>query len=209
VYNSYTLTEKNMNYTDEVLHKGSHTELRVRRGDNVNGYEYIHEHRCDGHIVSMLPVHPKHGMMIRKELTPCWGEGPFINSITGGWERDIHPTPIDTVVAELREETGIVLHDENVIKSLGTVRGTKSSDTMYHLFLIDLSDDNYEELEPEPDSELEKHEYCEWTPSASRGNCLLADATWIWHGSDPMLYVMYTRWVMGLYTEICREDYRG
>lgn len=201
-----------MNYSDEVLYKGNYTELRVRRGDNVNGYEYIHEHRCDGHIVSILPVHCKLGMMIRKELTPCWGEGPFINSITGGWEKDIHETPIDTVIAELREETGIVLHDENVIKTLGTVRGTKCSDTMYHLFLVDLSVDNYDELEPEPDSELEKHEYCEWTPSGVETShaaiLTVGEAPWILHGSDPLLYTMYLRWVMGLFEDVCREDYR-
>ena len=197
-----------MNYTHEVLHRGTHTELRRCRGENVNGYEYIHEHRCDGHIVSILPIHCIHGMMIRKELTPCWGEGPFINSITGGWERDIHLTPIDTVIAELREETGIVLGNENAIKTLGTVRGTKSSDTIYHLFMIDLSDDNYEELEPEPDSELEKHEYCEWMPRVAPELMTPDNSPWILDGSDPMLYVMYTRWVMGLAVDITREDYR-
>lgn len=201
-----------MNYEHEVLHSGTHTELRRCHGENVKGYEYIHEHRCDGHIVSILPVHHKRGMLIRKELTPCWGEGPFINSITGGWEKDIHETPIDTVVAELREETGIVLGNENVIKTLGTVRGTKSSDTMYHLFVIDLSDDNYEELEPEPDSELEKHEYCEWTPSGVETSHVdmmsVPDASWVLHGSDPLLYVMYIRWVMGQFEDVCREDYR-
>jgi len=200
-----------MNYEDEVLYKGSHTELRVRRGENVKGYEFIHEHRCDGHIVSILPVHCKRGMLVREELTPCWGEGPFINSITGGWEKDIHPTPIDTVIAELREETGIVLKDESAIKTLGTVRGAKSSDSMYHLFLIDLTDDNYEEFEPEPDSDLEKHEYCEWTPSGvetgGAGILTVGESPWIWYGSDPLLYVMYTRWVMGLYSEAHREDY--
>jgi len=197
-----------MNYTDEVLYRGSHTELRVRRGEHVKGYEYIHEHRCNGHIVAILPIHYEHGMLIRKELTPCWGEdGPFINSITGGWEKDLHDTPIDTVIAELREETGIVLGTENAIKTLGTVRAGKSSDSVYHLFLVDLSDDDYEELEPEPDSELEKHEYCEWQRLDSPELMTPDNAPWIWEASDPMLFVMYTRWIMGLAGDVSREDY--
>jgi hypothetical protein len=139
------------------------------------------------------------GMLVRHEYTPCWSEeGLHISSITGGWEKDKHRTPIQTVVEELREEAGIVLHDDCDIKSLGECRGTKSSDTIYHLFLVDLSDDNFDEIEIETDgSILEGKAHNEWV---SMGGAASEDMNpdWIWNGADPMLYVMYTRWMMGL-----------
>jgi hypothetical protein len=198
----------NMKRQDNVLHTGTHIELRRIDGDGFK-YEYLHEQRCDGQIVSVLPVHHERGMLIRKELTPCWGEGPFINSLTGGWERDKHATPIDTVVDEMREEAGIVLDCEDAIYTLGTCRGAKSCDSVYHLFLVDLSDDHFEEFTPEPDSILESRETCEWValPENPR-DVLKGTYDWLMTAADPLLYVMFTRWIMsGEYTHASRDDY--
>lgn len=171
--------------TDKVLHKGKFVELRLKEGDDF-AYEYLHEHRCDGHIVAFLPYHKERGFLLRHEVTPCWGEtedGYHVNSFTGGWESDKHDTPVDTVIDELREEAGIILSTEDSIKSLGTCRGTKSSDSLYHLFSVDL-DMGYEEVEPEADSALESREYAQWYKNSMQ---------WIQKGVDPMLFVMYTR----------------
>lgn len=196
---------------DSVLHKGNWLHLMQRSGEGYK-YEYVHESRCGGNIIAILPVHQKKGMLVRQEFTPCWSEeGLHISSITGGWEKARHPTPIDTVVEELREEAGIVLRDESVIKTLGSCRGTKSSDTLYHLFLVDLSDDNYDEVKITTDgSVLEGKAHNEWMPSGVGGGPELEGidkSPWVWFGEDPMLYVMYTRWAMGLFVEITRQSY--
>ena len=197
---------------DTILHAGKFVSLKQIEGDGYK-YEYSHESRCDGQIVAVLPVSLNHGMLIRRELTPCWGEGYKLTSITGGWEKSKHATPIDTVLAELREEAGVVLNDETCVRSLGTCRGGKSSDTLYHLFLVDLSDENlWEQVLPETDgSVLEAKEYSEWVdiPFALDGNLPAPeDSKWLEESPDPLLYVMYTRWMIGrLHKPVSREDY--
>jgi hypothetical protein len=194
---------------DTVLHKGKFVELKQREGEGYK-YEFLHESRCGGHIVAILPVSFDRGMLVRQEFTPCWGDDLNISAITGGWEKDKHETPFDTVIEELREEAGIVLKDEACIMSLGTCRGTKSTDTLYHLFLVDLSnEDDWDEVEIETDgSVLEGKAHNEWMPTPG-SNDVNDDSPWLAGGQDPMLYVMYTRWmVAGLHREVSRKDYR-
>lgn len=171
--------------TDKILHAGKFVELRVKEGPDYK-YEYLHESRCDGQIVSFLPHHSVRGYLLRHETTPCWGEnerGYHINSFTGGWERDKHDAPIDAVIDELREEAGIILPSEDLIRTLGTCRGSKSSDTLYHLFSIDLNH-GYEEVPIEADGVLESRECTRWYKNSM---------DWIREGVDPMIFVMYTR----------------
>jgi hypothetical protein len=196
--------------TDTVLHKGKFVELRLREAEDYK-YEYLHEARCDGNIVAILPYKVTEAMglttylrltsyLLRHEFTPCWGDSLNVSSITGGWERKRHPTPIDTVIEELREEAGIVLKTERSIRSLGTCRGTKSSDTLYHLFAVDLSL-GYEEVEIEGD-----------------GGSLEAKAHNVWYGydneleileyaQDPMVFALYSRLKAKLDRKISRDDY--
>lgn len=188
--------------TDKTLHKGKFVELKLRETDEYK-YEYLHESRCGGTIVAVLPVKfDENGMnmMVRYEFTPCWGDGLHVSSITGGFEKDKHDTIIDTVIEELREEAGIKLNNELKIKSLGTCRGTKSSDTLYHLYLVDLSDDSaWEEVEIETDgSALEGKAHNEWITNSE--DTLFDD------GVDPLLYVMYTRWSKGKAKPVNRKD---
>lgn len=195
---------------DTVLHKGKFVQLKQREGDGYK-YEFVHESRCDGNIVAILPVSYDRGMLVRHEFTPCWGDGLNISSITGGWEKDKHETPIDTVIEELREEAGIVLKDEGCIFSLGTCRGTKSSDTLYHLFVVDLTEEwDWDVVEIETDgSVLEGKAHNEWMPTPFSETNTDTDSPWLAGGQDPMLYVMYTRWLIGgLHKEASRDDYR-
>jgi 8-oxo-dGTP pyrophosphatase MutT (NUDIX family) len=188
--------------TDTVLHKGKFVELRLREAEDYK-YEYLHEARCDGNIVAILPYNVTGVMglttyLLRHEFTPCWGDSLNVSSITGGWEKKRHPTPIDTVIEELREEAGIVLKTERSIRSLGTCRGTKSSDTLYHLFAVDLSL-GYEEVEIEGD-----------------GGSLEAKAHNVWYhneleileyAQDPMVFALYGRLKAKLDRKISRDDY--
>lgn len=195
---------------ETILHEGKFIQLRKKEREG-HVYEYMHESRCDGNIVAILPVHMERGMLVRKEITPCWDE-ENINSITGGWEKDRHETPIDTVIEELREEAGIILHDETAIMTLGTCRGSKACDTLYHLFLVDLSNNEYDQVEPESDgSFLESKESVEWMPTGigMEPEDKVEECRWLSVANDPLLYVMYTRWLTGfLHKPITREDYK-
>ena len=178
--------------TIKTLHEGRFVSLVEYKTDNY-AYEVTHEHRCGGHIVAVLPFHPDNGMLVRHEFTACWDtQGLNISSITGGWERHKHETPLDTAIEELREEAGIIPLHEGQIMNLGTCRGAKSSDNLYHLFAADLSD-GYDEVEIEGDgSYLESLAHNEWMDHGL-GEDSLDHLQWFNEGVDPLLYVMYTR----------------
>lgn len=176
----------------QTLHEGKFVSLKLYDNENFK-YEVTHEQRCSGHIVAVLPIHPEHGMLVRHEFTACWSlDELVISSITGGWEQDKHQTPIDTALDELKEEAGIVLHSEDQLLSLGTCRGAKSSDNLYHLFAADLGG-GFDEVEIDGDgSYLETLAHNEWQPHGIESDSL-DGIQWFDEGVDPMLYVMYTR----------------
>ncbi len=182
---------------DKVLHAGKFIQLKLREAEDYK-YEYVHESRCDGQIVSILPYSSKKGILLRHEFTPCWGDGLNVSSITGGWEKSRHATPIDTVIEELREEAGIVLHTEKSISSLGTCRGAKCIDTVYHLFAVDL-DKGYDEVEIEGDgSSLESRAHNVWYTDPM-------DV--LTYAVDPLVYVLYAKLNAYLDSAITREAY--
>lgn len=107
--------------------------------EDVNGYVYSHETRCDGKIIVVLPFRKNGDKLefgLRKEVTPCWSLKPEISSLTGGYEGG---DPRDTAILELKEEAGFeAKHDELI--DLGTSYVSKSSDTVYYLYAIDVTD---------------------------------------------------------------------
>ena len=135
--------------------------------DNVNGYTYSHEIRCKGHIVAAVPFRStEKGMeyLIRQEVTPCWNLTERCPStITGGCDTD---SPADDILRELEEEASITATAEDLIE-LGTCRGTKSSDTVYHLFALDLTGKEGDFSTGEGDgSELEGEAINKWVNKA-------------------------------------------
>jgi 8-oxo-dGTP pyrophosphatase MutT (NUDIX family) len=100
-------------------------------------YVYSHETRCNGRILAVLPFRdgPDREYLVRSEVTPCWGPDPELSSVTGGWQGgDIE----DDVVREVLEETGYTITREDLIP-LGESRASKSSDTLYSLFAVNLT----------------------------------------------------------------------
>ena len=146
----------------------------------VNGYEFSHEDRCNGKIIALLPykeVVDTIEILLRNEVTPCWGMNHVISSITGGLETD---DPRDTAIHELKEEAGYDADNKQLI-SLGTSFGTKSTDSVYYLYSINLT--NAEQGEATTDgSELEKKANCVWCPLNK-----VLDA------KDPQVSVMFLR----------------
>lgn len=143
---------------------------------NINGYTYSHEIRCNGHIVSILPFRMRFStenspleFLLRVEATPCWEFiNPIPSSITGGIEDN--ETPEETAIKELREETGYAVSLSDLIP-LGISYSTKSSDSVYHLFSVDLSK-KIASYELETETELEKTSSCVWVGKDKLVECM-------------------------------------
>lgn len=170
----------------EVIEKGNFTSYRkiIDKSKHVEGYEYLHEDRCNGIIVSILPYRYNNSLirrdnpfdfLLRNELTPCWDMDENVwSSITGGV--DIGNTEYETALIELEEEAGYKIDQKDLI-FLGYSFGTKSSDTLYILFTCDLTDKERGEANGDG-SYLESKAYCEWVEDIS-----IAE--------DPLVYSSY------------------
>ncbi len=145
--------------------------------NGVNGYFYLHETLGDG-VISILPFKKEKNQvqfLLRKEITPCWSMSYSISTITGKHDQK---TPVLTAVKELKEEAGYEVLSKDMI-NLGTCRGTKSCDTIFYLFSVDLTD-NKEGKATTDGSELEKNATCIWNSDVSKS-------------IDPLSYVSYYR----------------
>lgn len=124
----------------ETLYENRWLSLRVvRRPDlGIDGYAYSHESRCQGRIVAILPYSQTAKgrlYLVKAETTPCWALTPHLSAITGGYEGgDI----ADDAVREMLEETGYEITRDDLIR-LGESWASKSSDTVYSLFSVDLT----------------------------------------------------------------------
>ena len=152
-----------------ILHDNPWLQLvELRAPDRgINGYVISHESRCNGQIVAVLPsrsvpvpryMYPDQ-YLLRHEVCPPWGIDPVACAITGGMDH-VGESPLDVAVRELYEEAGYRV-DPKMFTSLGTCRGTKSTDTVFHLFHVDLTGKEPEEA-PGDGSRLEAEAWCEW-----------------------------------------------
>jgi 8-oxo-dGTP pyrophosphatase MutT (NUDIX family) len=145
-------------------------------------YVYSHETRCDGHIVAALPFRigtlNQPEFLLHESVTPCWQHGErTLASFTGGWEGGDF---FDDVIREIREEAGYTItHD--LIVSLGTSYGSKSSDTIYHLFSVNLTG-----IEPEQYLQPE-------TPLEALARPCWCSRTDLMRARDPLVSVMALR----------------
>ena len=169
---------------DEVVMENPWLELRQVKDPErgIEGYVYSREVRCMGVIAAILPyrvVRPGHMVvMLRSEVTPCWDVViPQISSITGGYETD-RGDVADAALLELKEESGFEVEKPAMIP-LGTCRGTKSTDTMYCLFAVDLTSRECGVARGDG-SGLESQAYCFWTSQIDMA-------------VDSLVYVLYHR----------------
>lgn len=145
--------------------------------NGVNEYFYLHEMLGKG-VISILPFKKKDNkvlFLLRKEITPCWSMDYNISSVTGKHDQR---TPTLTAVKELKEEAGYEVSSKDMI-NLGTCKGTKSCDTTFYLFSVDLTDKK-EGKATTDGSELEKNASCIWDEDVSKS-------------VDPLSYVSYYR----------------
>ena len=170
---------------NEVLYYNEWVSLHVvrRPEEGIHGYVYSHETRSSGLLVAVLGFRKSllggHEYLLRREVTPCWGWGPplepSLSAVTGGWEGSNFYAD---AVRELREETGYAVGEEELIP-LGASYASKSSDTIYNLFAVDLTGREPGELVPD-------------------GSVAPGDAVWVSgpklaEVEDPQVSVMYLR----------------
>ena len=171
-----------MTVTTEVLHKNEWLSLHVVRDPEagVNGYVYSHESRCQGRIGAVLPYRDtphRREYLLKSEVTPCWSLAPVISAITGGYEGgDI----ADDAVREMLEETGYEITEGELIP-LGESFASKSADTVYTLYSVDLTGRTPGEAIGDG-SRLESESLAVWVPAQGLQNI-----------RDPQVAVMYLR----------------
>jgi 8-oxo-dGTP pyrophosphatase MutT (NUDIX family) len=106
----------------------------------INGYAYVHTIFSDGNCIAILPFKQEGGVfqvLLRKEVVPPWGLSPSLCSITGAWD-DQTETFEQTALRELYEEAGFTADYDEII-FLGTCRGTKATDTTFHLYAVNVT----------------------------------------------------------------------
>lgn len=186
----------------------------------IDGYAYAHESSCAGRKVVVLPFRagvfnpesdvflPLQGygtdlvevpefvleVLLRSEVVPCWHtREPQVCSLTGGWENGDDAACLFTALRKLYEESGYRAHPQDMI-SLGTAHGTKSLDTTYYLYAVDLTN-----AEPEGDgrgggSPLEATASCRWVRDDTVLSC-----------GDPHVHVAYNRLISWLMQQVAQD----
>ncbi len=124
----------------EVLGENQWLQLIEAEYSDGSKYTLVHETRCNGAIVGVLPFRRGESgnveLLVRNEFTPCWNFGLNPSSVTGGV--DTGDTVLKTAAKETREETGYFVTEKDMIP-LGTCYGMKCADTVYHLYAVDVT----------------------------------------------------------------------
>ncbi len=172
---------------DKVLYNNEWLQLK----ETSEGYIYSHESRCNGHIVAMLVIDPsrREPILGRYERTPAhypgaaeWKDVPLeLASITGGVDKGM--TPREAAVMETKEEAGYKVTDDDLI-DLGTVKPSKSADTIVHLYAVEVKDQSRGDAEGDG-SKGEQDAYCDWVSVDSA-----------LQSKDPLLSALVTRYFM-------------
>lgn len=135
------------------------------------GIIYSHEVSCGGQKVAVLPYRrvgiDGYEVLLREELNPAWSKEPVLSSITGGVE--LGEDKRSAARRELLEETGFGVKSAD-LKYVGYCYGSKMSDSIYHLFCVDVT--GLKSTLPKGDgSKLEdkaKNKFWKWDTEAKR-----------------------------------------
>jgi len=143
----------------------------------VDGYVYSHETRCNGKIIAVLG-YKDDKILGRFERTPAHSDDIELCSLTGGV--DDGDKPDETAIRELYEEAGITKEIKD-LEPLGTVRPSKSSDTVVYLYAVNCEDVDIKKTDGDG-SDGEKGSYCKWIDRSEVIEC-----------KDPLLHTMLLR----------------
>jgi hypothetical protein len=180
-----------MSVRDEILNQSSvlggddWLELRSLKvpEKEIYGYTFSYEKRCNGVVVAFLPymkTNTGKKYLLRNEAVPCWAlNKPVTCCFTGGLEEGL--SELQNTLKELKEEAGyIVEEDSDRVTKLGLCFGTKSTNTIYALYAIDVT--GLTPIELTVESDLEKHSTNVWVPPEMMSK-----------SSDPIVSICYLR----------------
>ena len=111
----------------------------------IKPYYYKHVKLYNGSVIAILPYRYTNyplgfnkEFLLINEMRPAWSIDKLISaSLTGGVEKGSYPEA--TAVKELKEEAGYTVEESN-LEYLGTTYSAKASDTIVHLFAVDVTD---------------------------------------------------------------------
>jgi len=153
----------------------------------IDDYFFMHEKRCNGHIVAVLGwkgEKERPDILGRFEICPAHQDGKQLCSLTGGIdekENSWDDAALNFAQEELEEESGISVKKDRFV-DLGTVKPSKAADTIVHLFSIDLPDEEPIKNPKGDGSKGEKGAYCKWISFDEAIGC-----------KDPLMHVMILR----------------
>lgn len=165
----------------DVLFRNKWVEVREKVTEK-GSYTYSHSIWCNGEGVAILPFKIENGQLFilgRYEVCPCHSDEFELCSITGGMDKE-GESPAFTAKRELLEEGGynVPLHK---FVYLGTVKPSKQSDTIQHLFVVDIT--GKEQGEIVGDGTFgEEGAYVKWITASELTNA-----------EDPLLHTMFMR----------------
>lgn len=147
---------------DKVLYSSHWHEIRLKDG----WYEYTHSPWMNGVGVAVLAYKKGEGDEIhylgRYEVTPCHSPEPKLCAITGGYDNADKFTILGCALNELVEEGGYDAPTEAVIP-LGQMHHHKGSDTIIHMFAVDLGHEGVRKVEATGDGTRgEEGSYVKW-----------------------------------------------
>lgn len=164
---------------EETLYENKWISLKKIVSDEHHDYIFSHETSCNGKKVAILPFKEENDhiwYLVRDEVTPCWrGDKKVISSITGGVDED---DIRDVVIKEMQEEAGYSIQRKDLMY-LGQCFGTKSCDTVYHLYAVNLTG-KLKTIVTTNDP-LEAKAGCRWTMNA------------VEQAEDPLVYVLFIK----------------
>lgn len=138
--------------SDKILYKDEIISVRESVKNN-EVYIYTHEEISDGKRVVVLPFRKKRGgrqFLLRREFIPCWDSHTDVCAISSKVKNG---NPEETIIEELLRDTGYSIKASELIR-LGVVSASKSSDTTYYLYGLDLSKKDIEEEKLEVQEDL-------------------------------------------------------
>lgn len=125
-------------------------------------WEYVHQRKAiNGEGVAVMPWREggwRSGVrqiqyLQRIETIPPWSLEPVSCAITGMRDKK-GEEPLETAARELGEESGYWA-DPVLLRSIGTSRVSKASDTLIHMFTVNLTGvERGEQVQPEGEAEL-------------------------------------------------------
>jgi 8-oxo-dGTP pyrophosphatase MutT (NUDIX family) len=135
--------------SDKVLFQSEWLAIK----STADGYEYMSQMKSDQGVAILAFRRNPLTLVGRYEEIPPHGDDLALCSLTG--MVDAGEQPVQTAVRELFEEAGIqVGYDE--MMDLGSVRPSKASDYIIHIFAVDVG------RGPGDGTQAEADAYCQW-----------------------------------------------